>query len=147
MKKVLVKYSIFTGMLIAVHLSGCGVKGNPVTLSTATDRTQIMQNLKASASDKAVNLSWDYRNNEHNKGFIVIEKSELGSAGNECKDCPKTYERIGQISLKSIDKKSTGGNNNFTDEKVTHGKTYYYRLIFCDDFNACFENDVTEINY
>ena len=146
MNKVLVKYSIFAGMLLAVNLSGCGLKENPVTLSTLSDNVRIVQNLKASVSDKAVHLMWDFQGREDQKGYIVIEKSELDSAGNECKDCPKTYARIGQISLKNT-KEESAAYKGFTDKKITHGKTYYYRIMFCDEFNACFENDITEINY
>ena len=40
---------------------------------------------------------------------IIIEKSEVGSAGNECKDCPRTFERIGQIPVKGT---SAGGQKN-----------------------------------
>lgn len=146
MKKVLVKYSIFAGMLLAFNLSGCGIKGNPVAVSTMSGNVRIVQNLKASASDNAVILEWDFRDKEYKRGYLAIEKSELGSAGNECRDCPRTYERLSRISLKDVKQQSTD-YNNFTDKKVTRGKTYYYRIMFCDDFNVCFENGITEINY
>ena len=79
---------------------------------------------------------------------IVIERSEVGSAGNECKDCQGTYEHITQVSVKEIKKENKEHNNfSFTDKKVTHGKIYNYRLLLCDDFGTCFKKDATEVDF
>ena len=145
MKKVLIKYSIFTSLIIIFSLWGCGIKGNPVTLSTVPGNIRIVQNMRASASGNAIILKWDFQDKDYKRGYIAIEKSELGSMGNECKNCPRKYDRIGRVSLKVG--KYENSSLSFIDKKVQKGKAYKYRLMLCDDFNICFENDSTEINY
>jgi hypothetical protein len=144
LKRVSVKYSIFLCLIMFTNFTGCGVKGNPIILSTIPDNGRILQNLKATVSDNAVILEWDYYGKNSKNNYIALEKSEVGSAGNECKDCPRTFERIGQITLKEM-KRENKGSDSFIDKKVTKGKTYSYRLLFCDDFNICFENAIIEI--
>ena len=102
--------------------------------------------MKAVVSDNAVVLKWDFYGKDSKINYIAVEKSEVGSTGNECKDCPRTFARIGQITLKEI-KQENKGYISFTDKKVTQGKTYNYRLLLCDDFNNCLENAITEINF
>ncbi len=63
---------------------------------------QIVQNMKAVSSDDAVILKWNFYDKDAKINYIAIEKSEVGSAGNECKDCPRTFERIGQVPIKGI---------------------------------------------
>jgi hypothetical protein len=148
LKKVLVKYSIFVSLIIIVGFFGCGIKGNPVKATNVPYNVRIVQNLKATAFDNEVLLGGDVYSKDSKISYIAIEKSELESTVNECKDCPKTYERIGQISVKEIRKENKGYNNfSFTDKKVTHGKIYNYRLLVYDNFNTCFEKAVTEINF
>jgi hypothetical protein len=126
---------------------GCGVKGNPVILSSLSDNVRIVQNLKVVSAGNAVILSWDFYRKDSNVNYIAIEKSELGSAGNECSECPRTFERIGQISVKEIKQENNEYRNlNFTDKEVVNGKTYNYRLLICDDYNDCRESSATEIN-
>ena len=147
MKRVSIKYSILF-LLLFTNFIGCGVKGNPVTLSRMSDNVRIVQNLKAVSAGNAVMLSWDFYCKDSNINYIAIEKSELGSAGNECKDCPRKYERIGQVSVKEIKQKNNEYRNlNFTDKEVVNGKKYNYRLLICDDFNVCRESSATEINF
>ncbi len=79
---------------------------------------------------------------------ISIEKSEVGSAGNECKDCPRTFERIGQyLSRRSVPEDKKIKTFNFTDNKVERGKTYNYRLMLCDDGGLCREASGVEVNF
>jgi len=104
--------------------------------------------LKVVSAGNAVILSWDFYRKDSNVNYIAIEKSELGSAGNECRDCPRTFERIGQVSVKEIKQENNEYRNlNFTDKEVVNGKTYNYRLLICDDFNICRKSPETEINF
>jgi hypothetical protein len=148
LKKVLVKYSVFACLIMFAIFLGCGVKGNPAILKNVPDNTQIVRNLKTVASDNSVLLKWDIYANDFKNNYIAIEKSELGSAGNECKDCPRTYERIGQVSLNEKKKDRTEYSSFvFFDKKVSRGKTYNYRLLFCDESDVCSESAIAEINF
>ncbi len=148
MKKVPVKYSIFAFLMTVIFFTGCGLKGNPVFLSAASDHRQSVQNMKAVSSGDAVILKWDYYDKDVKINYIAIERSEVGSAGNECKDCPRTFERIGQVSVKGIILKNKESNIlSFTDKKVIRGKIYNYRLMLCDDSGICLEGSSTEIKF
>lgn len=148
MKKALVKYSVFLNLIIIIGFSGCGVKGNPVILKSISDNARIVQNFKATVFGDEVILEGEVYSKDSKISYIVIERSESGSAGNECEDCPKIYERIAKISMKEIKKENKEHNNfSITDTKVTHGKIYNYNLLLCDENNSCFKKDATEVNF
>lgn len=148
MKRVPVKYSIFVYLMTLILFTGCGLKGNPVALSTVPDHHQIIQNMKAVSSGDAVILKWDFYDKDVKINYIAIDRSEVGSAGNECKDCPRTFERIGQVPIKRIKQENKESNAiSFTDKKVVRGKMYNYRLMLCDDSGMCVDGSTTEINF
>ncbi len=147
MKKASAKISILACLLI-LTFTGCGIKGNPVILSDMPDYGLIVKNFRADSLSNEVTLKWDFYDRDNKIDHIVIEKSEVGSAGNECKDCPRTFESIAQIPLKeNVKKISENKNFIFPDKKVIHGKIYNYRLMLCDDANMCYEGNSTEINF
>ena len=129
------------------NISGCGVKGNPVIFKNVPDNMQIVRNLKTAASDNSVLLEWNIYPKDFKNNYIAIEKSELGSAGNECKDCPRTFEKVGLVSVKEmrLENKKTS-ILSFTDKQFVLGKIYNYRLMLCDDSSVCLEGAATEIN-
>jgi len=148
LKRVAVKYSIFVCLMTLILFTGCGLKGNPVALSTVQDYRQIVQNMKAVSSGKAVILTWNFFNKDEKINYIAIEKSEFGSAGNECKDCPRTFERVGLVPIKGIRPENKELNTlSFTDKKVVQGKIYNYRLMLCDDSGICLEGSTTEVKF
>jgi predicted small lipoprotein YifL len=146
LKKVPVKYSIFACLMTVIIFTGCGLKGNPVSLSTASDHRQSVQNVKAVSSGDAVILKWDYYDKDVKINYIAIERSEVGSAGNECKDCPRTFGRVGLVPIKRTENKESN-TFSFTDKKVVQGKIYNYRLMLCDDSGVCLEGSAAEINF
>ena len=147
MKRFPVKYNIFAGLMTLILFTGCGLKGNPVSLSVVSEQRSIAQNMKAVLSEDAIILKWDFYDKDAKISYINIEKSEVGSAGNECKDCPRTFERIAQVPVKGIRPENKESNKlSFTDKKVVKGKTYNYRLMLCDDSSVCLEGAATEIN-
>jgi hypothetical protein len=146
LKRVPVKYSIFAYVLTLILFTGCGLKGNPVALSIVPDNRQIVQNMKAVSSGDAVILKWDFYDKDVKVSYIAIEKSEVGSAGNECKDCPRTFERVGLMPIKRKENKESN-TLSFTDKKVVQGKIYNYRLMLCDDSGTCLEGSSTEIKF
>ena len=148
MKRIPVKYSVVACLMTLILFTGCGLKGNPVALSTMPDNRQIVQNMKAVSSGDTVILKWDFYDKDTKIIFIAIERSEVGSAGNECKDCPRTFERIGQVPVKRIKPENKESNAlSFSDKKVLQGKTYNYRLMLCDGSGECFNVAATEINF
>lgn len=148
MKRVPVEYNIFACLMILIIITGCGLKGNPVSLSAVSAHRQIVQNMKAVSSDDAVILKWDFYDKDTKINYIAIERSEVGSAGNECKDCPRTFERLGQVPIKGIRPENQESHTlSFTDKKVVKGKTYNYRLMLCDDSDVCLEGSAAEINF
>jgi hypothetical protein len=126
-------------------LSGCGLKGNPVPLSNVPDYSQAVQNLKATiGNDKEIFLQWDYKNKDGRISRIFVERSTLGSAGNDCKDCPRKYEKIGQLPVKGLIEQSA---QSFKDKNVSTGNIYNYRLTLCDDDGICQESAAVDIHF
>jgi hypothetical protein len=113
-----------------------------------TDYRLIVKDMQAISSDGAVILKWNFQDMDGKINYINIEKSEVGSAGNECKDCPRRFERISQMQIKEIilDNKVSSALS-YTDKKVVKGRIYNYRLILCEDAGICLEAAAAEINY
>ncbi|MCX5849880.1 MAG: hypothetical protein NTW65_10565 [Deltaproteobacteria bacterium] len=108
----------------------------------------MMQNIKVVSSGEAVILIWDFFNKDEKINYVAVEKSEVGSSGNECKDCPRSFERIGQVPVRGIKLKNKEFNTfSFTDKKVEQGKTYNYRLMLCENSDMCLEGYAKEINF
>ena len=148
MKKTSVKYSTFACLISLILITGCGLKGNPSALPAISDNRQIIRNMKAVDLDDAVVLKWDFRDKDGRVNYISIEKSEVGSAGNECQDCPRSFESIAQVPIKGIRLENKGyAALSFTDKKVMRGKIYNYRLMLCDDSGICLEESAAEINF
>ena len=148
MKNNPAKIRVFYYLILVIIITGCGLKANPVVLTSVIDYKNLVKNMEASIINDSVALKWDFYNKDGIINDILIEKSEIGSAGNECRDCPRTYERIGQVFVKETareDKKYKAFN--FTDKKVERGKTYSYRLILCNADDFCIEASNTEINF
>ena len=104
--------------------------------------------MKAVISEDAIILKWDFYDKDATISYINIERSEVGSTGNECKDCPRTFERFGQVPIKGIKRENKEPHTlSFTDKKVAKGKIYNYRLMLCDDYGVCLEGNAAEINF
>ncbi len=148
MRKNPVKYNVFYYLVLLVILTGCGLKGNPVVLTSVIDYKNLVKNMEVSMLNDSVVLRWDFCDKDGIINDIIVEKSEVGSAGNECKNCPRTYERLGRISVKESSGKDKNIQAfNFTDKKVEKGKIYNYRLMLCNADSSCTEASNTEINF
>jgi len=148
LKRTQVKYRIYYYLILLIFIVGCGLKGNPVVLSVSPDYQQIVKNLAAVSADEGIVLKWDFFDKSELINSINIEKSEVGSAGNECKDCPRTFELIGRIFVREpVPENKKMKIFNFTDKKVERGKTYNYRLMLCDDGGLCREASGAEVNF
>ena len=148
MKRAKGKNSVFVCLVLLFIIIGCGLKSNPQAMRSILDYRLIVKDMQAIPGDDAVILKWNFQDVKGKINYINIEKSEVGSAGNECKDCPRTFERISQRQIKGIilDNK-VPSILNYTDKKVVKGKIYNYRLILCDDAGVCQEAAAAEINY
>lgn len=131
--------------LFIVVVTGCGLKGNPIPYTVLADNKPVVRNLEIVQTENSIILKWNIQDKDRLIKYIGIERSEAGSPGNECKDCPRTFERIGQITFNEVipqDKEL-----NYIDKKVVKGKTYNYRLMLCEDNGNCSEGATVEINY
>lgn len=132
-------------MAFALLLAGCGLKANPVTPESDSPAIKSEPRLALSIEGQAVVLTWRLQNHEGRVSFVDIEKSQLGSAGNICRDCPRTFLKIGQVAIQNV------GNGeqkfSFTDSSVEKGKIYQYRLKMCDVNGACRQSQTVEIDF
>lgn len=135
-------------LVLSFAVSGCGLKANPAPIKSIVDYRLIVKDMQAISADDAVLLKWNFQDKDAKINFINIEKSEVGTAGNECKDCPRTFERINQMQIKGmiLDNK-VPSTLSYTDKKVVKGEIYNYRLILCDDAGICQEASAAEIDY
>lgn len=135
---------IFYLVLILLTV-GCGLKANPVPSASEAAKAKYDPQLNLTAEEKAVVLTWQIRNVDGRITHFNIEKSELGSPGNVCRDCPRSFEKIGQVSAMH----SGNGKEEFVfiDSQVDKGKTYSYRLGICDVSGVCGESQIVEIDF
>ncbi len=117
--------------------AGCGLKGNPVSQKTDVGLTQERPELTATVRGDAVSLTW--QNKKQDDLHANLEKSELGTTGNICRDCPRTYTRIAQLPSKNA--------SSFLDQSVEKGKSYSYRLGLCDEAGNCLQSQIVEIDF
>lgn len=148
MRETQEKNSLIVCLVLLIVISGCGLKANPSPIQHIIDYRLIVKDMQAIPSDEVVTLKWNFQDTDGKINYINIEKSEVGTAGNECKDCPRTFERISQMQIKGIalDNK-VSSVLSYIDTKVVKGKIYNYRLILCDDAGYCQEASAAEINY
>ena len=148
MKRAKGKNSVFVCLVLLFVIIGCGLKSNPQAMRSIPDYRLIVKDMQAIPGDDAVMLKWNFQDRDGKINYINIEKSEVGSAGNECKDCPRTFDRINLMQIKGIilDNK-VPSILSYTDKEVVKGKIYNYRLILCDDAGVCQEASAAEINY
>ena len=148
MKRAKGKNSVFVCLVLLFVIIGCGLKSNPQAMRSIPDYRLIVKDMQAIPGDDAVMLKWNFQDRDGKINYINIEKSEVGSAGNECKDCPRTFDRINLMQIKGIilDNK-VPSILSYTDKEVVKGKIYNYRLILCDDAGVCKEASAAEIDY
>jgi hypothetical protein len=148
LKKTQVKNSAAFGLVLLVFLTSCGLKANPETVRAITNYKQIVNDMQVISSDESVILKWNFQDIDGKVNYINVEKSEVCSIGNECKDCPRTFERVSQMQIKGIIKDNKVSSAlSYADRKVVKGHIYNYRLTLCDDDGICREAAAAEINY
>ncbi|MDP2853655.1 MAG: hypothetical protein Q8O28_05340 [Smithellaceae bacterium] len=145
MKKVSVKNKILFGLVLILLMTGCGLKANPVSPTSAVFQNQGEQKLTVSNDGNAVVLTWQIQNPDRKISHMNVEKSQLGTAGNICKDCPRTFEVIGQLQVLNV--KNGKNEYRFTDSLVEKGKIYSYRLKLCNEAGVCRESQTVEIDF
>ena len=120
----------------------CGLKANPVPSISPVAPDQNGKKMSVSVSENAVVLTWRFQDPKGELRYMNVERSRLGSAGNTCRDCPRTFERIGQLTVK-------GGQNEYryADANVEKGNVYSYRLKICSEIGVCYESQIVEIEY
>ena len=145
MKKISTKNKIFFGLALIFLASGCGLKDNPAPSTSAVTPKQSEQKLTVSVNENAIVLTWQVQNQAGMISHMNIEKSQLGTAGNICKDCPRMFEKIGQLPVLNV--KNGKNEYRFTDSLIEKGKIYSYRLKLCDEAGVCRESQTVEIDF
>jgi hypothetical protein len=145
LKKVPLRNSIL--LVLIILTAGCGLKGNPVPYSTIMGGKPLVENMEAVSAADAVILKWNLRDNDGLIHYIYIERSEIGTPGNECRDCPRTFERTGQITVKGVLPAEKETTFSFADKKAVKGGIYNYRLKLCENNGNCSDSLPVEINY
>ena len=135
--------------MLLIALTGCGFKGNPSPYPAIPGSKPVIKNMETLSSGDTILIKWNFQDKKGLISYIGIEKSEVGTIGNECKDCPRTYKRIGQIPVKEAgmpaDKELRA--LSFTDTNTVKGNIYNYRLMMCEENGNCSEASTTEINF
>lgn len=135
----------FLLLVLFIFLTGCGVKGNPVPYPAIPGKKPAIKNMEAVATGEAVVLKWNLQDEKRFIKYIAIERSEVGTPGNECKNCPQTFDKIGSIPVMPADKEQKVFS--FTDTNVVKGKIYNYRLVLCTEDKNCMQASTVEINF
>ena len=146
--KIIPAKNSFLIILLFIVLTGCGLKGNPVPYPAQPEKRPAIKNMEALSTEEAVVLKWNFQDEKGLIKYIGIERSEFGTPGNECKDCPRIFIRIGQVLVKEMmaaDKEQRAFS--FTDTNVVKNSVYNYRLMLCEDNGNCQEASTVEINY
>lgn len=144
MKKRSAGNRIGLSALCALLLMGCGLKANPVPPVSTAARGGTVQKLTVSTEGVAAVLSWWLASSDR-VSYTVIERSTLGSTGNICRDCPRTFEPIDRLPADNAGEKSR--EYRFVDSSVGKGKTYSYRLQLCEETGVCRESQTVEIDF
>jgi len=140
LKKSSAKNKTLWGVVLVLLLAGCGLKANPEPLVSVALQMPVVQKLTAKADENTIVLNWILNDPAGRTSYIGIERSRLGSPGNACKDCPRTFEKIGQFRVD--DRKKS--EYSFTDSLAEKGQTYSYHLKLCDEADICSESETIE---
>lgn len=144
MRSISAKNKILWSLIFALFITGCGLKANPVPQASVGVSREAQQKLTVSAEGNAVLLVWQLQNQSGIRD-MYIERSKLGSAGNICRDCPRTFERMGRLPVE--DAKKMNQAYRFVDSFAQKGSVYSYRLKLCDDAGVCRESQTVEIDF
>lgn len=148
MKRITGKNSFLIIVLLAV-LTGCGLKANPVPYPVVSVQKPVTENMEVLSVGDDVVLKWNFEDKNGVIDYIRIERSEVGTIGNKCKDCPRTFTGIGQIKVREEKPVDKGQQRalSFTDTKAVKGNIYNYRLMLCEENGNCSEASTAEINF
>jgi hypothetical protein len=127
-------------MGLVLLLAGCGLKANPVPLKSADMPMPVAEKLVAKSVENTIVLTWLLTDPAGRARYLEIGRSRLGSPGNACKDCPRTFEKIGILRID--DRKKS--DYSYTDFLAEKGQIYSYQVKICDEADICSEPQTTE---
>ena len=142
LKKHWAVFRVFICLTLAFSFAGCGLKANPVPVLTAEAVNQ-KAGFAAIAGKTSIMLIWKPQPSDSEIRFVDIERSELGKTETVCRDCPRTYDSIGQWSVDDVQKRPS--EYRYADSDVEKGKMYSYRLNLCRDAGICRSSQVLDI--
>lgn len=141
MRKISAKDKLLVGLVLLLLTTGCGLKANPVLPKAIVSQEKSALQFSVSSNGDTIALIWQLPGKDA-PSHLNIEKSTLGSPGNQCRDCPRTFEIIGRLPVEK-DK----NEYRFVDERVVKGNIYSYRLQLCDESGVCRESQTVETEF
>ncbi len=136
MKKFSAENKIIMLVLMMILTAGCGLKANPAPAAAEIRQALEEQKLFASLADKTVILTWPSPVGD--VSHVWVEKSDLGATGGACLDCPRVYQGIADLTIKS--------ERRFVDSSVESGKSYSYRISLCAGTGTCRSSQTVQID-
>jgi predicted small lipoprotein YifL len=113
-------------VLLLVGMTGCGVKGPPV--SPDYSELPVVRDLAYQASQNQIELTWTIPTGADANTAAIVRasiyrlKQALGNIS--CPECPQTFAVIARLPARS-------GIMKFTDT-IEKGFQYYYKIVLSD---------------
>lgn len=135
--------SIIFSLALACFIFGCGLKANPVPRMPLPATDDNPAGFRAVVADKSIILVWKPGKTDETLRFVEIERSALGKTETVCRECPRTYERIGEWSIAPAFGRTQ--EYKYADSDVEKGHLYSYRLSLCRDEGICRMSQVLDV--
>jgi len=124
---------------------GCGKKADPVPPRFTPP--PAVADLAARATEEGIRLEWTEPAHSEPVERVLIMRSELLVAGESCPGCPRTFNRIAELSPEEIEE-TEEGRAWYLDGRVEESILYTYRIVICDSSRYCgAESNPAEIKF
>ena len=118
---IIVAFSIF--------LSGCGKKASPKP--PRQEEPPVVHNLSYSLDKDRLNLTWTIpevkKKVKSNLGGFYVVRSKKSVSESDCKNCPKIFKRVADISLENMG--NSGKDSIKYAEVIEKGYRYIYKVV------------------
>lgn len=138
-------FAALSAALLLTAFPGCGKKADPVPPRFIPP--PAVADLIVRAEDEGIRIEWTEPAHSEPIERVRIMRSELLVAGESCPGCPRTFNRIAELSPEEIEE-TEEGRASFLDRKVDEGVLYTYHIVICDSARYCgAESNQAEIKF